>query len=545
MGGEISVESKPGQGSTFSFTATFRRTKGKEERVLVLPREMEHFRALVVEGNLISRRILKDILKSFNIKVSLAASGEECIRVLEKSSDKNPFDLVLLDWKMPGIDGIQTAQKIKGHTGLKHIPKVIMITAIGYERIMENVDNNGLDYFLNKPVSASNLFDTIMDIFGFRNMKSLSQTIQKDNIIQSLSGIRGARILLVEDNEINQQLAQELLEGAGLIVNLAGNGREALKKISKKNYDAILMDIQMPVMDGYQACREIRQIKGLHTIPIIAMTAHALSGDREKCIEAGMNDHVSKPISPDFLFTALLKWIKPGKRAFTDPSDVPDTGKETEGIIFPDLPGISIKSGLARTQGDQSLYLGLLQKFYLNHSAAAEDITTAMNEGDRDTAIQLAHTIKGTAGNIGAEKLHLAAKDLETAFRKNQADKEKELLDYFSRTLKSVILSLSVLPEPDLEPGSGSVLKPGVEPKDFDLIFSLINRLKELLEDDSALSGQAFSDLKKALSHIPEIEGMIKLEKNILVYAFEDALKTLPGIKYKLKELSKGNFHAD
>ncbi len=545
MGGEISVESEPGKGSTFSFTAKFDRAKGREERVLSLPPEMKNFRALVVDNGLTSRRIFKGILESFNFDVSMAVSGEECLKILENQSKDHPCDLVLMDWKMPGMNGIETAKRIKSHPGLTKIPKVIMITAVGYEKVMAEADNTSLDYFLNKPVSASNLFDTIMDVFGLKETESFLSTIQKDEIIKKLEDISGARILLVEDNEINQQLARELLENAGLNVILAGNGREALKKVYQMKFDAVLMDIQMPVMDGFQASREIRQNEHFDNLPIIAMTAHALMGDREKCLEAGMNDHVSKPISPDLLFTALLKWIKPGKRNFTTQSTIENKTKESEDVSLSKLPGLSVTSGLARTRGDKTLYRKLLEKFYLNHSSTAEDIEKAIDAGDTETAIHLAHTIKGTAGNIGAEKLHMAAGELETAFRVEQAEDPQALFDLFSSALETVITSLAALaPEVKKSMDVGLPEKSKPETMDFDLILSLIDELEKLLKDDDTLSGRAFSYLSQSVPATFEIERMAKMEKRIMAYDFEEALEYLLKIKLKAKELFKGNSYA-
>ena len=293
--------------------------------------DLEELKVLVVDDNATSRQILQDILESFSFDVYLAASGEEALEEIKKADRDQQFELVIMDWQMPGMDGIEASKRIKNHKGLSKIPPIILITAYGREELMRQADKIGLEGFLLKPVNSSMLFDSIMQALG-KEVQDVSQVgRKKEQRAEELNTIYGARVLLVEDNEINQQVAQEILQGAGLNVTVANNGQEGVDAAKKKQYDAILMDIQMPVLDGYTATRAIRKwevglrpvgaIKacapegrrneGKDPIPIIAMTAHAMAGDEQKSIEAGMNDHVTKPIDPDQLFATLQKWIKP------------------------------------------------------------------------------------------------------------------------------------------------------------------------------------------------------------------------------------------
>ena len=291
---------------------------------------MRGMKVLVVDDNSTSREIFQDMLESFSFDVFLAASGKEGLVELENAPGEEPIELVIMDWKMPGMDGIETARRIKQHPGLKHIPAIIMVTAYGREDVMQKAEQLGLEGFLLKPVNPSVLFDAIMLAFGkevLETSRKARTTAQKTDALQN---ILGAEILLVEDNEINQQVAKEILEGAGLRVTLANNGQEAVDAVQNSHYDVVLMDVQMPVMDGYTATRKIREweteVRGQRAedrkessalspqpsaLPIIAMTAHAMAGDEEKSMAVGMNGHVTKPIDPDQLFGTLQKWIQP------------------------------------------------------------------------------------------------------------------------------------------------------------------------------------------------------------------------------------------
>ena len=247
-----------------------------------------------------SREILTDSLRSMTFVVEAAASGEEALVELDRAADEGrPYDLVLMDYKMPGMDGIEAGRRIKKGAGARKVPTVVMVTAYGREEIMRQAEGAGLDGFLIKPVNESVLLNTIMEVLGrgvHRQFRPLAaQATQPD----AMASIRGARLLVAEDNEINQQVAREILESAGFVVEIANNGREAVEKVRSSPYDAVLMDIQMPEMDGLQATAELRQDGRFVDLPIIAMTAHAMAGDREQSLKAGMNDHVNKPIDPD------------------------------------------------------------------------------------------------------------------------------------------------------------------------------------------------------------------------------------------------------
>jgi two-component system sensor histidine kinase/response regulator len=458
MDGEIWVESQPGQGSTFNFTATFGIGKEKAKRRFATSPDMRGMKVLVVDDNPTSREIFQDMLESFSFEVTLAASGKEGLVELEKAPEETPIELVIMDWKMPGMDGIETARRIRENPALKHIPAIIMATAYGREDVMRKAEQLSLDGFLLKPVSPSLLFDAIMQAFGKEISEASRRARTKEQESETLQNIRGARILLVEDNEINQQVAKEILEGAGLNVTLANDGQEAVDAVQKYNYDVVLMDVQMPVMDGYTATREIRNLKSeIRNVPIIAMTAHAMAGDEEKSLTAGMNGHVTKPIDPDQLFAALQKWIPPAEqRAATRQPQVSDaekaatedkTGLGAEQKLPDLLPGFDLAEGLKRLRGNQQLYRKLLLDFGAKYTQAAAEIRQALDAKDWKQAHSLIHNLKGLAGNLAATELQASAVEMEKLVKGDQAKtvSQKKLDRQYAKLEKSIDQALQAV----------------------------------------------------------------------------------------------------
>jgi PAS domain S-box-containing protein len=425
MGGEIGVKSAPGRGSTFSFTADFGRAGEKGLRCYDAPAELKKMRVLVVDDNPTSRGILQEMLESFSFAVTTAVSGAAGVAEFENPQHGCPYDLVVMDWKMPEMDGIEAARRIKAGA-VRRPPPVILVTAYGREDILSRAEAAGLDGVLLKPVSASLMFDTLMELFGRR--RPLTVAGAADLATSAAERLAGSRVLLVEDNEINQQVALEILKGTGLEVVLAVNGREAFERITRESFDAVLMDVQMPVMDGYAATKEIRKWEcgrpqnNQSPIPIIAMTANAMSGDSAKSLAAGMNDHITKPIDSDTLFETLARWIARHARAGNAPAPPAATAAGRSGGCFreePDfpgeLPGFDLAAGLRRLQGNRALYRRLLLDFAGRHRHEAEHLRRALDSGDFDRVRQRVHAVKGVAGNLAAVQLQAASKALEAA----------------------------------------------------------------------------------------------------------------------------------
>ncbi|NOR64473.1 MAG: response regulator, partial [Candidatus Scalindua sp.] len=483
MGGEIRVDSEPGKGSTFIFTALFRIQKEKQKRLLEPSLDLKGMNILVVDDNAASREILKVALESFKFRVTTVTSGEKALTELKRNAndkESQPYELVLMDWKMPGMSGIEATKMIKSDPGISHHPTVIMVTAYGREEIRKQAESAEIDIFLVKPVTNSLLFDAITEAFGKsggRKGSKPASTKYEVKKINEIERIRGAKVLLAEDNEINQQVATELLEKAGLIVTIANNGKEAIEKVEGSEFDLVLMDVQMPEMNGLEATGCIRKNPRFSNLPIVAMTAQAMTGDRETCIEAGMDDYLTKPININELFSALVKWIKPRDRKMTDmdtsEKSLPADDKRSEDAQLPTLPGIDVEAALIRVGGNRKLYKKLLIKFRDDYSNSFDEIQRAIENNNLNDAERYAHTVKGVAGNIGISKLYKVAGDLEAGIRKRETDRYDSMLKKYSRELSKALTTLK-----DLEPEEDISKKEGVS----DTRAASPDELVELLE---------------------------------------------------------------
>jgi PAS domain S-box-containing protein len=518
MGGEISVESRQGKGSVFTFSAMFVKQKTTQE--LVPPVDLRGMRVLVVDDNSTSRIILREMLTAFAFEVSTSDSGEQALEILQEAAEDKPFQLVLMDWKMPGMDGIETFKRMREYGKLSNMPSVLMVTAYGREEVMKQAEKIGMDGFLIKPVNQSVLFDTIMTIFGKSVTSKPPEKREKATDVEQLSKLKGARILVAEDNEINQLVVKDILNQAGVIVTLVGNGREAMDKIQQNSYDLVLMDLQMPVMDGLEACREIRKLEKFKDLPILAMTAHAMVEDRQKCLKAGMNDHVTKPIDPPVFFSALLKALKAGENF--------DTGhfasqKET----LPIFTGIDLTTGLARVSGKKKLYRDLLGKFVDRYCNAAVELEKLLTAKDAEAARGLVHTVKGVSGNIGAMDLFALADRLETAVSRNlpgvtgaQVEEFAAALDKVNESIRTILQENILREQTDIE--KNLLHLSGI---DENGLRELADDLGQAIEDDMAQARSLIEDLEKVVEDSELLRFLDQIEENLRSYDSDMAME--------------------
>jgi len=363
-----------------------------------------------VDDNATAREILTEQLSALGLAASAVACGEDALRAVADAKNDHPFDAVFLDWHMPGLDGFETARRLRDMSNLR----IIIVTALGRDDVRQRAGQLGVDGFLVKPVSPSSLLDMLVSLFG---PQPGAEVIAPDPSTAP-AALQGARVLVAEDNEVNRQIACELLQSAGISVEVVEDGQQALDALLSQRehrFDAVLMDIQMPRMDGLEATRRLLGEPGFDCPPIIAMTAHAFAEERERCTSAGMVDHIAKPIDPQALYRTLERWIA---GASFKPAPPP---AEAVPLTLPQLPGLDVQDGLRRVAGNQELYADLLRKFARHERGAGPRLRELVDANRRDEARSSAHRIKGAAGNLGLKALHAVAAELEAALAHGNA----------------------------------------------------------------------------------------------------------------------------
>ena len=553
MGGGIGVETELGKGSTFFFTVCMRRPSTKPDTKLIVPPDIQGLNVLVVDDLDDSRIIMRKMLASLGFRVETLASGLEALsRLKDNMLRNNPIELIMMDWKMPAMDGIEVSKKIRQELGLT-MP-IIMMTAFGKEEQRIEAEKTGINGFLTKPIYPSTLFDAIMDGFGKENLKGADREkhfTTRASIYRK--PLKGKRILVAEDNPTNQQVAQAILERAGIAVTIVNNGEDALQAIRNTQFDAVLMDIQMPKMNGYEATRLIREMPQGALIPIVAMTAHAMKGDEEKCLEAGMDGYISKPVNQDRLFHTLWRLVRNQKRPSKfigpeedeamigpgpDGEEIPEgghldaPGKSIEnGRILPaKLPGIDIEQTLETLNIDGPTLKRIMIGFLADNRDAATKIRQALTVNDPELMLQLAHGLKGSAANIGAWELNMAAHDLEAACSEDfSTDVEpshmEDLIANVASTLTQVLESIQSLEEHVHSDAAAQVSTETGLP--FDGILTQLAEAIDRADPEQIMKYMPAVRQQAALSKNIDPFSLKTLEDQINRYDYDQALETI------------------
>ena len=522
MGGAVGVDSEYGKGSSFWFTVRVAVAKTPSKERSLHP-DLRKLRVLVVDDNENARIVLNDMLTALSFQVTTVASGKEALAELRMAeTEEKHYTLVYLDWRMPEMDGIETARRIKDLM-LPHPPQLIMLTAFDREAIRDRAQELGIKEVMTKPVTPSSLFDVTMSVMNGSLKKSVTLSNERRAKTAEEMVFSGQRILMVEDNEDNQEVALGLLANTGLQIDVAENGQVAIDMMEQTDYALVLMDMQMPVMDGLTATRRIRRTPALQAVPVVAMTANAMQQDQDACLEAGMNDFVAKPIDPQQLLQVLQRWLPTQLLLEGATQQVSKDGLPT--LV---IEGLDTRQAMRRVLGKKEAYLSLLRKFVVGQADAARRVVRALEKGDFSEMEMIAHTVKGLAGNIGANNMQACAESLEQAVKgKLERQVIQAALDLFASTLEKTLAAIEKS-VPDLRHESVSNTKGTFNAAQTKQAF-VCAALMNLLENGDTAAMDFLSEnqevLKTALA-----DDFGSLQKMIEGFDFDAALAVLQRI---------------
>ncbi|MFN3986789.1 MAG: response regulator [Rhodocyclaceae bacterium] len=553
MGGRIWIEeSRPGHGTTVCFSVPLRtpaqaQSLGRELIEQAGPL-LAGIRVLVVDDNEVAREIIAETLRFFRLEVAGVASGTAAIERLREPGAA--FDLVLMDWRMPGMNGDEATRRIHADPAIAHRPKVVMITAYGREDVIRLAEQSGVDGFLIKPVSPSTLLDTVLSVLGRGSIlgeTGLARTQPADAggaAPDGLGGLAGARMLLVEDNDINREFASELLRSEGMVVDEAVNGAEALERVRVRDYDAVLMDIQMPVMDGLEAARRMRALavgpEGARfaRLPIIAMTALAMAQDAEASRAAGMNDHVTKPIAPDRLLAALSRWMaRPSGTAEAGAAAAAQTAalaaEETSAdrltqeeaclAALHALEHLNARDGIRRIGGRPDAYLRQLRRFRERYPDAIDELRRLLADHGVQRGAEFCHALRGVTGNIGAQAVYARLQDIDAGLKRGELP-TADLLDETAALLAAVMADIDRIAALQ-EAVAADRDAPSVVPSLSDeAVRGLLARLAYALEYDLGAAEPVLAELRAGVAGTPLEAPIAAIADRVEVFDLDTAL---------------------
>jgi two-component system sensor histidine kinase/response regulator len=524
MGGDVGVESTPGAGSTFWFNARFGRTGIETQIVRATPESVRDLRVLIVDDNPTARDILGRYIESFGFFCTESGSAEHALKLLREA--QRPYGLVLLDWKMPGMNGFDLARAIRAGISPSPQPRLVMVSAYAREDLIQQAEEVGFDGYLLKPVNPSLLYDTILYAFGEQS-PSRQATMQAQDPVH-VQGLRGLRVLLAEDNEINRQIASELLQEAGIEVVVAHDGQQAIERVRESGtppIDLILMDMQMPVMDGLDATRRIRAEGRFGSLPIVAMTANAMQSDKDRCIEAGMNDHIAKPINVAEMFATIRRWTGRASTPATN-GHAPVAPRDP---TMPPLPGVDIGAGLRRVGNDVSRLRRAWSRFAETERDAVSRIVACMDCAATAAAIREAHTLRGLSATLGADALAAAATALESSMRAG-ADDWRARLEQVETLLTPLLRALGPLEGAvDERPPPGAAIT-----LDRAALNGMFERLVTQIDDDDTAALRTLDGLDAALAGRASDPSLRALRRAVADYDFDAAKRSLPALRAAL-----------
>ncbi|WP_191321672.1 response regulator [Colwellia sp. C1TZA3] len=526
MHGEISLKSELNVGSTFSFTASFEHAQPALDIVPTINRQvLPNLKVLVADDNDIARKVLIEALAYNKITADGVKDGAQAVAaVLSAQQNNTPYDMVMMDWKMPKMDGIQAAKHIQAQTQ-KKLPHILMISAFDKDEAKTLAINTGIEQFIEKPINPSTLTNIIIELLNKESEHIIVDNVQPELIVPNLSAYS---VLLVEDNMINQQVAKEFLADTKITIECAENGLIALEKLATHAFDLVLMDIQMPEMDGLTATKEIRQTLTLQDLPVIAMTAHAMKGDIEKSIAAGMNLHLTKPIDPELLYQTLRQYlVKPDATLQHKPASSAQLSDSQQKLAkFRQTTILSVDDALKNLQGKESLYTELIDDFCLNYQVLAPAMVQFYNLKQTEVLYRSAHSLKSTAQYIGAYELAASANALENEIHHQGPYIELKLnqvvtdLDLIIKQLNNIYHPLT-LTNNDQQLNSKKVEK-------------IIAKLKPCLISANIQAQDISQQLMVLGYETPYHQHIANIEKLVNNFDFDEALTALLALEQKI-----------